>query len=131
MGESTDNGPGRHPQVSDEELLRVFRQADTPVLTTQMAADELPITKRAVLDRLKSLHSRGRLEKMDVGPRAQVWWISDEDEDESDEPDYLAGFGAAAGTDFGERVREAHEELGAGFRDHAERHAKQRDENER
>ncbi|WP_245800110.1 hypothetical protein [Haladaptatus litoreus] len=64
---------------------------------------------------------------MKVGPRGQVWWIADE----SDEPNYLAGWGAAAGTDFGERVREAHDDLGAAFDERAERHAEQRDENNR
>ena len=131
MGESTDKGPGRHPRVTDDELLRVLRRADTPVLTTKMAADELPITRRAVLDRLKSLESHGVVESMEVGPRGQVWWIADENGDESSEPDYLAGWGAAAGTDFGERVREAHDDLGAAFDERADRHAEQRDENDR
>ena len=121
MGEST-GGPGRKPRVTDEELLGVFRRAETPVLTTQMVADEVPIGKRTVLDRLKALHRRGVIENMEVGARAQVWWLPDEDDEPKEQPDYMKGFGAFEGTDFAEATRRASEEIDAGFRERREHH---------
>ena len=121
MGEST-NGPGRKPRVTEEELLRVFRRAETPVLTTRMVADEVPIGKRTVLDRLESLYARGVIENMQVGARAQVWWIPDENDEPEEQPDYMKGFGAFEGTGFAEAVQQAGEELDAGFRERRERH---------
>lgn len=93
---------GRKPRVTDDEIIDVFQRAETPVLTTTMAADELPIGNRGLLDRLKRLEADGRLEGMDVGPRGRVWWVPDEAE--ADEPDYLKSFGKYEGTNIAESV---------------------------
>lgn len=65
---------GRPSRVDDDEIVAVLADAETPVLTTSDVAEQLPLSRRAVLDRLKDLHERGRVESMDVGPKAQVWW---------------------------------------------------------
>ena len=99
---TNDPSVGRPPRVSDEEILEVFRRAETPVLTTTQAADRLPIGSRGLLTRLDRLVEEGRLERMAVGPRGQVWWIPEESVD--DEPAYLAGFGRYDGTNVAESV---------------------------
>ena len=92
---------GRPPSVDDLDVLCVLRRADTPVLTTSMIADELPIGRRATLNRLKDLHERGVIEQMDVGPRGQVWWPAE------DGLESLPGFGMFADDEaFTEGVEE-------------------------
>jgi predicted ArsR family transcriptional regulator len=66
--------PGRRPQITDEEILDVFRSAADPVLTTGEVAAEFEITHRGVRDRLDKLAEEGTLESKDVGARAKVWW---------------------------------------------------------
>jgi DNA-binding Lrp family transcriptional regulator len=77
---------GRKPRVSDEEILRVFRKADAPVLTASEVADELPISHSAVNPRLRDLADSGRLSRKNVGSRAVVWWVDNANESESDAP---------------------------------------------
>lgn len=72
--------------MDDDEILSVFAAAETPVLTTADVAESLPISRRATLDRLKSLREEGRLESMDVGATAQVWWVDDSTESEETAP---------------------------------------------
>lgn len=81
--------PGRTPEVTDEEILAVFRESDEPVLTAGEVAARLPIGRRGVHDRLVDLHDRGVLGRKNVGPRT-VWWLPDPRKDPSD---------AAEGTD--------------------------------
>lgn len=82
--------PGRNSTVDDLDVLRVLRAGETPVLTAAMIADELPIGRRATLNRLKDLHERGLIEQMDVGPRGQIWWPAE------DGLESLPGFGMFA-----------------------------------
>ena len=74
------NRPGPIPNTSDEEIIDAVRNGDTPVLTTRGVADALPISRRAVSNRLNRLHDEGSIEKMDVGPKAKVWWVEDDGE---------------------------------------------------
>ena len=66
--------PGRRPQITDEEILDVFRSTSDPVLTTSEVAAEFEITHRGVRDRLDKLAEEGTLKSKDVGARAKVWW---------------------------------------------------------
>lgn len=76
---SEDRAPGRRPSVPDGAILAVFGAADEPVLSTAEVAEELPIGRRATLDRLTALAEDGRLERKSVGPRGLVWWLADDD----------------------------------------------------
>lgn len=69
-----DEKRGRKPQVSDDEILSVFREADDPVLIASEVAEHLPIGRRGVYDRLKKLCEEGRLKSKQVGGRSTVWW---------------------------------------------------------
>lgn len=65
-------------EVSDEELLNVFRGAETPVLSASMVADRLSIGRQAVYERLQDLEDEGRIGRLKVGGRAVVWWPTEE-----------------------------------------------------
>lgn len=65
---------GRKRRVSNTEILRVFIETDRPVLTTGQIADELPIGKRQLQDRLVELYENGDIERESVGARSYIWW---------------------------------------------------------
>ncbi len=71
------DGPGRRPEITDEEILAVFRSSADPVLTTGEVASEFEITHRGVRDRLEKLEEEGILESKKVGARAKIWWDPD------------------------------------------------------
>jgi DNA-binding Lrp family transcriptional regulator len=111
--------PGPHPRVSDEEILAVLREADSPVLSTADLAESLPIARRTALNRLKQLRERGVVESYTVGGRNTVWWATDSavlTSDIESAADRLDGFGAFADNDeFVEEVERVREELREGF----------------
>lgn len=65
---------GRPPDVSDEEILRVFQQSADPVLFTGEVADSLPIERDGTRMRLNELEEEGRLKKKRRG-NVIVWWL--------------------------------------------------------
>lgn len=71
---------GRKPRVSDDELMdtigELTKRNTNIVATTQEIADELPIQKRSVYDRLNKLHDEGRIRKKKVGAKGVVWWLT-------------------------------------------------------
>lgn len=72
-----DDGPGRKPTVTDEEIIGVFRTASDPVLTTAEVAEEVDIGHRGVYQRLSRLAKEGTLESKKVGQGGTVWWHSE------------------------------------------------------
>lgn len=70
---SEDNTPGRKPQVTEEEILEVFREAEEPVLTAPEVAAGLSIGRRALHNRLKQLEEKDQLVSKQAG-RSTVWW---------------------------------------------------------
>lgn len=66
--------PGRKPDVSDSDILEVFRQASDPVLTTAEVAENVDIGHRGTYDRLQKLRDEGVLEMKKVGESGAVWW---------------------------------------------------------
>lgn len=65
---------GPKPEVSDEEILDVFRDSTDPFLIASEVAEELPIKRRGVYDRLKKLEEEGTLKSKQVGGRTTGWW---------------------------------------------------------
>ncbi|WP_193767563.1 hypothetical protein [Halorientalis pallida] len=89
----SDSGSEEYPRAPaqkarDENILGVFEGTDDPVLTTSEVAEELPIGKRATLNRLEDLVDREELDSKDVGV-GRVWWRAAPDADEPD-PDGVA-----------------------------------------
>jgi predicted transcriptional regulator of viral defense system len=76
---SRGEGGTYEAEVSDEDLLDVFRESGKPVLTATQVAGEVSIGRKAVLERLRELEERGVLERMEVGARAVVWWPAGEE----------------------------------------------------
>jgi predicted ArsR family transcriptional regulator len=68
------DGPGRNPEITDDEILEVFRRSSDPVLSTSDVSSEFDITHRGVRDRLEGLEEEGLLKSKKVGARAIVWW---------------------------------------------------------
>ncbi|NHX36301.1 MULTISPECIES: helix-turn-helix transcriptional regulator [Halolamina] len=86
--------------ASRQDILLVFdRLADEEPLTTAEVAEELPIGRRALHDRLEKMHRDGDLGKKDFGNRV-VWWaevapeldpeLADELDATADEDEYLS-----------------------------------------
>lgn len=48
------------------------------VLSTAEVANEVPLARRSVFNRLVSLREEGQVRSKDVGPRNIVWWLSEE-----------------------------------------------------
>ncbi|MFD1585705.1 hypothetical protein ACFR9U_01820 [Halorientalis brevis] len=75
---SSDSDSDEYPRAPaqkarDENILGVFEATDDPVLTTSEVAEELPIGKRATLNRLEDLVDREEIDSKDVGV-GRVWW---------------------------------------------------------
>ena len=68
------DGPGRRPEVTNDEILAVFKKSADPILTTSEVASEFDITHRGVRDRLEKLEDENILKSKKVGARAIVWW---------------------------------------------------------
>jgi predicted ArsR family transcriptional regulator len=68
---------GRKPRATDREILAVFADTDDPVLSTAEVAQELPIKRRGVLNRLRRLEAEGELASKKIGGRNTVWWLTD------------------------------------------------------
>lgn len=63
---------GRGKDVSDTEILEVFRDHHDSMLSTREVADELPIKHEGTLKRLHKLASSGKLRKKEYGN--QIIW---------------------------------------------------------
>jgi hypothetical protein len=76
--DSDSDGYPRAPaqKARDENIIEVFEGIDDPVLTTAEVAEELPIGKRATLNRLEDLADREEIDSKDVGV-GRVWWRTD------------------------------------------------------
>jgi hypothetical protein len=64
----------REPTVSDEEILWVFVQYDDAGLEAREVAEELPIERDSLNDRLDDLYERGLLDSNETS-RGTVWSI--------------------------------------------------------
>lgn len=75
---------GPKPQVSDDELLKVFENSVDPVLTASELAEHVSIERRSVYDRLRKLEEDSVLESKKVGGRTTVWWYPGYTDTETD-----------------------------------------------
>lgn len=87
-GEATaaDAYPGSPAQKArDDGIIEALRGSADPVQTTAEVAAELPIGKRATLNRLEDLRERGPVASKDVGV-GRVWWLEDAEPVEGPSP---------------------------------------------
>jgi DNA-binding Lrp family transcriptional regulator len=69
--------PGPKSRVSDEEILALFEATPDPVLSTAEVAEEVPLQRRSVYNRLKTLEEDGRLQSKKIGGRNTIWWLAE------------------------------------------------------
>ena len=62
-------------KVSDEQVVKLFRDAGEPIRTAGDITEQLPITRQAVNKRLKRLTSKEVLRRRKVGSSAVVYWL--------------------------------------------------------
>lgn len=74
MGENSTPGP--KPSVTDKEILEVFRETGDPALSTAEVAEQIPLERRSVYNRLVSLRDEGLLDSKKIGGRNSIWWLS-------------------------------------------------------
>lgn len=65
----------RPTQVTDTDVIELFRNHPDPVLTAGDVAEEFELSRQGANKRLKQLHQKGKLERRKVGARAVVWWL--------------------------------------------------------
>lgn len=70
----SENKPGPKPRVTADEILALFEKTDDPVLSTAEVAEQLPLQRRSVYDRLVKLREDGELASKQIGGRNTVWW---------------------------------------------------------
>lgn len=64
-------------QIQLEDVIRVLSESETPVMTAKQVAESLSCSREAARQKLQELHDHGTVEKMQVGARAVVWWITE------------------------------------------------------
>ncbi|KYH23864.1 hypothetical protein HAPAU_39430 [Halalkalicoccus paucihalophilus] len=111
-----DSGGKYTASVSDEDILTAIDHTSGPVATAAELADILPIGRRAIRERLLDLRERGDVDRKTVGARSVVWWRTTDSNDEAT-PDFRAGYGAFAGSDFAEQVEAVSDELDRDFQE--------------
>lgn len=86
MSDADRDESGRYTStVSDATILTAIDQAPGQVGTAAELADDLPIGRRAVRERLLTLKDQGAVDRKKVGGRAVVWWRTDDTDQEEDE----------------------------------------------
>ncbi len=113
--------PGRNPRVTDEDLLAVFRRSDDPVLSTSEVADEVPIKRRATLDRLQRLEENGALERKQGGGRSTVWWLAADERSRGGSATPLRGLVGLVDDEGAQRLEQRSREFREEFTDRMER----------
>jgi predicted ArsR family transcriptional regulator len=114
------NERGRYAdRIPPEWVLELFenREDQARPLTASDIMDELGCSRRTAHNKLGELVDRGDLETRKVGAKGRVWWVPMIDTDEEETPDFRAGFGALAGSDFAEQVATASDEFDRDFRE--------------
>lgn len=65
--------------VADETILAAIGQSPGHVGTAAELAEQLPIGRRAVRERLLTLKEQGAVDRKKVGGRAVVWWLTEDE----------------------------------------------------
>ena len=60
-------------QVTLDDVLAVFEEADLPVLTATEVAEELECSRPSAYNKLEQLVEQGKIQKKKVGARAVVY----------------------------------------------------------
>lgn len=69
---NTDQSQGE--KISEQDILKIFDNADEPFLTASEIADELPVSRQAINYRLDQMREKDLVGKKKTGARAVGWW---------------------------------------------------------
>jgi hypothetical protein len=103
-------------RVDDEEILRYFAKG-RPFHTAKEVADRFNIDRSTAYRRLSRMEDSARLEKVTLGSRTVVWWLTDEEDHadgsdvSEDDPFFTAEAGEGGPADVSERTDEYLAEL--------------------
>jgi len=67
---------GRPPEITDEDILLVFKESSDPVLSAPEVADEFGYTTAGIYKRLRELSEKGDLDTKKIG-QGRAWWITE------------------------------------------------------
>jgi len=65
-------------RVPDEEIVAAIVTHPDPFVTTSEVTECVDLTHRSVFGRLEELARTGRIEKKEVGARANIYWVESE-----------------------------------------------------
>jgi len=68
--------PGPAPDVSAEDILRVFVASPEPAFIASEIADAVDMTDQGIRNRLEQLHAEGYLATKQPGERTRLWWLT-------------------------------------------------------
>jgi predicted DNA-binding transcriptional regulator AlpA len=111
-----DEGGQFESKVDDEEILRYFREG-RPFHTAQEVAERFGVDRSTAYRRLSRMEDSAGLEKVSLGSRTVVWWLTDEDHPSDnngvpdDDPFFAAEAGEGGPDDVSERTDEYLAEL--------------------
>jgi predicted transcriptional regulator len=66
--------PKMEGNMSDERIVELIRDSQYPVLTAKQISDAFGVTRQAVNNRINSLVESGKLDRMEVGSSAVVYY---------------------------------------------------------
>lgn len=82
MGEDDEKRDPR--DVSADEVLAAFEAVDAPVGTIRLVAEEVNAYEITVLQHIQMLEAEGKLNRLEVGRGAAVWWPVEDESDSGD-----------------------------------------------
>lgn len=65
--------------IDGQDVERALAEHDEPIATASDLADALKVTSETIRRHLNDLHEGGRVGRKQVGSRAVVWWLLEED----------------------------------------------------
>lgn len=71
-----DEGGKFAEKVTKQDILKVFDDADEPVLSAIEIADVFNVTRQTITRRLDDMEEEGLVEKKQIGARAVAWWAT-------------------------------------------------------
>jgi len=74
--------PGRPPETSDRQYLRLIASADAPIIFTSEAEAAFGVSQQGAYNRLSQLRDRGLVDSK-VGQET-AWWLTAAGRDELD-----------------------------------------------
>lgn len=77
MSESDRDEGGRFTEkFTENDILKIFDDADAPFMTAAELADELSVSRSAVNYRLQDMREQGLVGRKKTGSRAVGWWAT-------------------------------------------------------